>query len=49
MANCWVGVLERSKEQKGSIVDPDKARFDFAHNKPMTVHPLRTRSGVLAG
>ena len=28
-------------QQKGSLVDPDKTRFDFAHNAPMTAEEIR--------
>ncbi|HEX5802848.1 MAG TPA: alanine--tRNA ligase, partial [Azospira sp.] len=28
-------------QQKGSLVDPDKTRFDFAHNQPMTEAEIR--------
>src|SRR4030095_7124495 len=28
-------------QQKGSLVDPDKTRFDFAHNAPMTEDEIR--------
>ncbi|MBK8523759.1 MAG: alanine--tRNA ligase [Betaproteobacteria bacterium] len=28
-------------QQKGSLVDPDKTRFDFAHNQPMTDAEIR--------
>jgi alanyl-tRNA synthetase len=28
-------------QQKGSLVDADKTRFDFAHNKPMTDEEIR--------
>ncbi len=28
-------------QQKGSQVDPDKTRFDFAHNAPMTAEEIR--------
>ena len=28
-------------QQKGSLVDPDKTRFDFAHNAPLTAAEIR--------
>ena len=34
-------VLGNHVQQKGSLVDWDKTRFDFAHNKPMTDEELR--------
>ncbi len=34
-------VLGDHIQQKGSLVDPEKTRFDFSHNKPMTVEQLR--------
>jgi alanyl-tRNA synthetase len=34
-------VLGDHVQQKGSLVDPDKTRFDFAHNAPMTDDQIR--------
>ena len=34
-------VLGNHVQQKGSLVDPGKTRFDFAHNKPMTAGEIR--------
>ena len=34
-------VLGNHVQQKGSLVDPGKTRFDFAHNKPMTPDDIR--------
>jgi alanyl-tRNA synthetase len=34
-------------QQKGSLVDPDKTRFDFAHNAPMTAEEIRKVEAIV--
>ena len=34
-------------QQKGSLVDPDKTRFDFAHNQPMTEAEIRKVEAIV--
>jgi len=40
-------VLGPHVQQKGSLVDPDKTRFDFAHDAPMSDEQIRQVEGLV--
>ena len=40
-------VLGEGVEQKGSLVEPERLRFDFSHTKPMTPEELETAESMV--